>query len=530
MERYVFTRFQIISFANGFTPTISSIPRPEVVKRIRPDPKAADANKSSVDAISTLKSDSMQVDRKISPLPPSRSRDEHPADTSVRYPLRDPQNLPQQTTSSVHEYPDQSRSFRPTEQTQGRLLDNGSVMPPPAVPSQTASAQELRETARQTIGRLERPESRGPTGPSAPSPRIRSPSPSSRPGTRNGSNESRTSGGKSRSDHGNTDRGSDDRRSEREGRPEARETMGTLSRRDSLTHNRTERSTRERGRDEKDREGDRDKDRGRDRHGDREKDRDRERDRDRDRERDRERDRDRDRHRRDDKDRDRDTRKERDTAVAARAQVPPAAAPPSDDRALPSRPDPSRHRNTPQTTDENLGKRRRPTDDDVSSIPTTPAQRLMDAFQPDRGSKRSSRKEGHREDRSRRPPEKEERNRDSDRRRKDRDGDIEGRGSSSEKVILIWCIDLKISLIYIFRPATKGHPRHPRCPPAHPQHQEPWDPLEESHLDPKVNLSVVDAIVIVIADHLPINFYLQMPTVALPISKKSVRVVAFALA
>lgn len=56
--------------------------------------------------------------------------------------------------------------------------------------------------------------------------------------------------------------------------------------------------------------------------------------------------------------------------------------------------------------------------------------------QPERSFKRSSRKDAHRDDRPRRPPEKEghERNRDSDRRRKDREdsGDIDGRASSDK--------------------------------------------------------------------------------------------------
>ncbi len=81
-------------------------------------------------------------------------------------------------------------------------------MPSPTNPSQTTSAQELRETAKQSrpsdkVEERTRPvsDSRGlpapPTSPSRSS-RCRSPSPSSRTGTRNTSVESRASGGHSR--------------------------------------------------------------------------------------------------------------------------------------------------------------------------------------------------------------------------------------------------------------------------------------------------------------------------------------------
>lgn len=64
--------------------------------------------------------------------------------------------------------------------------------------------------------------------------------------------------------------------------------------------------------------------------------------------------------------------------------------------------------------------------------------RLTCSNQPERAAKRSSRKDGHRDDRGRRPPEKDrdERGRDSERRRKEREvNDPEARGSlSAEKV------------------------------------------------------------------------------------------------
>lgn len=241
-------------------------------------------------------------------------------------------------------------------------------MPPPSVPSQTLSAQELRETAKQSVRTDKLDAVRGVGSSGAPSPRVRSPSPTSRPGTRNHSSESRASGGRSRSERGNFEGDRDERRLERESRQDLREHATGPSRRDSVTHIRSERSGRERiSAREMDKDGDRDKerDRPRDRH-DRDKDRERDRDsdrRDRERERDRDRDRDRDRHRRDDKDRDRDrdreSRKDRDL-IRGQGNL---SMPSSDDRALPTRPDP-RHR--PPVLDDSLGKRRRPADDDVS--------------------------------------------------------------------------------------------------------------------------------------------------------------------
>lgn len=240
------------------------------------------------------------------------------------------------------------------------------IMPPPSAPSQTLSAQELRETAKQSItnrpdkseDRTARPsnEPRSQNGSAnaSPIPRRRSPSPSTRPGTRNGSADSRASGGRPRSDRGSGDSNDrlDDKKSSRDGRQESH--SSTIGRRDS----RSERGGRERpsAREDKDKEAerDRDRDRIRDRHGDKERERDRDKDR-RERDRERDRDRDRDRHRRDD-------RKERDPV--ARDTLASAVTPGPDNRGLPTRPDASRHREIPNN-DEALGKRRRPTDDEV---------------------------------------------------------------------------------------------------------------------------------------------------------------------
>lgn len=195
-------------------------------------------------------------------------------------------------------------------------------MPPPSVPSQTMSAQELRETAKQTMHRNDhRSDDSAPAAPTATnrskspvSPRIRSPSPSSRPGTRNASSDSRASGGKAKST--------------KDSRQDSREVP---TRRDSLTHSRgNDRSRREGEKDERDR------DRGRDRHGDRDGHRDHRGDH-----------RDRDRHRRDEKE-----RKDRGQ---------PAPTGPLEDR-----------RTDPRRVDEgpaHLGKRRRPGDDEVRFCP-----------------------------------------------------------------------------------------------------------------------------------------------------------------
>ncbi|KAF9468910.1 transcription factor/nuclear export subunit protein 2-domain-containing protein [Collybia nuda] len=395
---------------------MDSIPRPEVVKRVRPE-KNSESPKPPGDALQTEPKSS--IPSHISELRPSSKEDSNP-NHHPRSRYNSPANA---RDAPIHVSaggpPHSPRNHRPAEEKS--RLDIIPAMPPPIIPSQTPSAQELRETAKMTISRPEKPEARNSNGSGAPSPRNRSPSPSSRPGTRNASSESRASGGRSRSDRGN-DGDREERRSDRESRQESRDHAATLGRRDSITHNRSERSGRERlsGRD-MDKDGDREKerDRGRDRHGDREKDRDRDRDLDRvrDRERDRDRDRDRDRHRRDDRDRDRDrdNRKERDFN-RGQPGIPPV---PQDDRALPTRPDPGRHRSS-LGIEDGLGKRRRATDDD-----------------PERSSKRSSRKD-HRDDRGRRPPEKEghERNRDSDRRRKDRDelGDNDGHLILSDKL------------------------------------------------------------------------------------------------
>ncbi|KAK7061446.1 THO complex subunit 2 [Favolaschia claudopus] len=225
----------------------ASIQKPPVVKRVRETAGNAMEDASSKDGTSTPTK------------PSSDSRFSSPAGTTGAA----------LTPSSLGKEPPQSpRSQRATEEKPSQ------PMPPPVAPSQTPVAQELRETAKQSMGRLnkedeKRPESRTQNGSRASSPRRRSPSPASRPGTRNHSSESRASGGRS-----SRPNDSDDKRPERDARQEAREHASALTRRDSLTHNRSDRGARERTLGDKD---ERDKDRGRDRHGDRERDRERDR-------------------------------------------------------------------------------------------------------------------------------------------------------------------------------------------------------------------------------------------------------------
>ena len=118
-------------------------------------------------------------------------------------------------------------------------------MPPPSAPSQTLSAQELRETAKQSIAnrpdktddQTTRPsnDSRSQNGSANASPvsRRRSPSPPVGPGTRNGSTDSRASGGRPRSDRGSGDSNDhlDDRKSNRDSRQESHSL--SVGRRDS---------------------------------------------------------------------------------------------------------------------------------------------------------------------------------------------------------------------------------------------------------------------------------------------------------
>ncbi|KAG2755797.1 hypothetical protein P692DRAFT_20853707 [Suillus brevipes Sb2] len=436
---------------------IDSIPRPEKVRRVRPE-KGSESPAPDGDVKGAAKSDAMDVDApskelKSTQVPISEhtlrptprhhhqgsSQNAIPSNLTVNH--KDALKIQRPPSSnSVQNAWEPPHSPRPRTDEKQSQPSPSEAMPPPSAPSQTISAQELRETAKQSIGN--RPpdradDKRSQPGSGAPSPisRRRTPSPPPRPGTRTHSMESRASGRRSDRGSGDGDR-PDDRPSDREARVEPRVSTG---RKDAATHPRSDKGTRERTstRDsDRDRDSERDRDSRRDRHGERDRDRDREKERDRDRERDRERerdkdkdrdrrdrdrerdrdrDRDRDRHRRDEKDRDRDSRKDRE--VSGRGPASTAASAALDTRNLPTRPDPTRHSSRAQLGDDALGKRRRPMDDET-----------------DRNTKRSSRKEGHREDRTRRSEkESHDRPRESDRRREREAPEAELRHPLSER-------------------------------------------------------------------------------------------------
>jgi THO complex subunit 2 len=355
---------------------IESIPRPDFIKRV-----GRDKMDTTPDHPSTLEVNKPGTPQPREPptgpaklTPPTQPRRGSPVNAADarRDHMRDQSRPPSPSGTS---YPPSARDHSPRghrgpdEWRESPQLN----MPPPTIPSQKPSAQELRETAKMTMG------SRLPDKPDADKsssqydqnghpPRRRSNSPS-RPGTRNPSTDSRGSGGQSRS------AGEDERRDSRPG----------PSRRES---GRMERGARDRASGRDGRESDReDRERERDRHGERErkerdrnerdKDRERERERERDRERERERERDRDRnggrdsrdrHRRDERDRKErpaareSAREQRESVRGEPTTVAPAA--PMETPTRPSDP-PSRHRSTTKGED-GLGKRRRPADDDVS--------------------------------------------------------------------------------------------------------------------------------------------------------------------
>ena len=216
------------------------MPRPKVVKRVRPDTNAGGSPKPPLDQPSIsehVSTPERKDDAKEGSLPSTRTepKDKAPSKEAVQPP----------------------RGERSTE-------EQGLPMPPPSEPSQKPLAHELRVTAQQSRpdknedknGRSNEP-SRTTNGSKASSPRRRSPSPSSRPGTRNHSSESRTSAGRSRTERGNGESSADKRDRE-------------PTRRDSLTHNRSDRTPRERT---STGDSDRDRDSRRDRHGDKERDR-----------------------------------------------------------------------------------------------------------------------------------------------------------------------------------------------------------------------------------------------------------------
>ncbi|OBZ76414.1 THO complex subunit 2 [Grifola frondosa] len=194
-----------VSSATGDRPTatklaLESIPRPEVVKRIRPEPKVVEEIKSNgVKALS--KADAMDVDSSAVP-PPASVRENGISDAAkVGSPIPvATSDFSRASHGSRPPTPAQPSSIRPPPlrslpqspratsvvDAKAPRAEPQQAMPPPSTPSQTLSAQELRETAKQTRSSTENVEEkqlpsepRGQAGaPPAPSPsRRRSPSP-----------------------------------------------------------------------------------------------------------------------------------------------------------------------------------------------------------------------------------------------------------------------------------------------------------------------------------------------------------------
>ncbi|KAH9077515.1 transcription factor/nuclear export subunit protein 2-domain-containing protein [Lactarius deliciosus] len=346
IDRFVdWSRYACLSSSNS----LSSVPRPEVVRRVRTEPRGDTPGRSTVNGNDV---DSNQA---------RRGRRGWPSFINSRASHRC-------TISSLHK----------TVLLQSR--ESPTPLPTPAASSlpPTASAQELRETARQRIA-------------DELAWRIAKRShPPTRPGT--GTQARRV--GRVAKDSWTVGGGpSDDRRLERESsrqdgyaseRREHRVTALSVSASAAGIVTGTENAI-ETPRRARKRPGARQRETGRDRERDRERDRDRDRG---------ERG---DRHRRDEKDRDRESRKERE--ISGRTVLP------AEERSQSARPG---HRSA-APTDETLGKRRRPGDDDS-----------------DRTLKRSSREKNHHE-----------RTRESDRRRRDREEDANNdQPKHSEKRVL----------------------------------------------------------------------------------------------
>ena len=380
--------------------TLISIPKPEVVKRVRQEARGSERPSPTP----SQEPEPMQVDK---PTPSNqnplvKANDTRPTDmapissraiatdtpakldvvSSLRKEAQQAQNPQSRPASpSLVQSPRMSQPQRANEEAVQRA-DSAQSMPPPTMPSQTLPAQELRASARQPTGTLTPTASNTELRlPHLEASHLRSSSPASRPGTRNHSADSRVSGDRRSRSERDADRDEDSRRGGAESlsraeRSERAERSGGAHR--DVLHVRSERNGRERipgsSLREAERERERDSDRGdrrdrgekdkdRDRERERERDRDRRRDREREpshRERDREREKEGDRHRRDERERDREQR--RDTKVSGSAQREPDAQ--ADHGSL--RSDTARHRSGAHGgSEDSLGKRRRAAEDEV---------------------------------------------------------------------------------------------------------------------------------------------------------------------
>lgn len=354
---------------------LNSIPRPEVVKRNRPDGKTIEAATVTI----KKKDNVIQIEQQAAgnsqenSIPQSQSQAEI-ASASQNGPQRSSgasaTDLRKEILQGMngHSRPStpQLQSTAPTigkESPHSSPAERGQelvppVMAPPIVPSQTLQAQELRSS--RSNGRVDKVVSspRERQREITDSPLRRSPSPATRPGTRNASADSRTSSGskRGRSRRERASPESEDKKRATEGTSRAERTGAHRE----VLQGRAERGTRERIPGSSTRDADREREIDQERRRDRDRDKrdrsDREsrrehRERDRDKA---DRDKERDRHRRD-----RDE-KDRERKSSTSKEVEPLA-----EHGGTSRSESNRHRNHSANTDESLGKRRRPPDDEV---------------------------------------------------------------------------------------------------------------------------------------------------------------------
>uniref|UniRef100_A0A0W0FKZ3 THO complex subunit 2 n=1 Tax=Moniliophthora roreri TaxID=221103 RepID=A0A0W0FKZ3_MONRR len=194
----------------------SSVPRPPVVKRVRQETGRPESPKPALDKPAFPETAKPSA---------SEKQDASAAAANEPPPINARVGTIKDASASGSPLPQSPRGPRHTDD-KPQTVDAQPAMPPPTAPSQTHSAQELRETAKQSINRTDRlekgedktsrpaTEPRSQNGSAAPSPHGRSPSPPSRPGTRNHSSDSRTSGGRSRSERANVE--VEEKRSDRE--------------------------------------------------------------------------------------------------------------------------------------------------------------------------------------------------------------------------------------------------------------------------------------------------------------------------
>lgn len=348
-----------------------SVPRPEVVKRNRTEGKAADV--PNAEKGRATPDNAMQIDHQTAAGSQESSNRQLPADqfdpniNGIHRPIpRTSTALGTDLRKEVLQGANgHSRASTPLLQPSVTSITKDSplsspaqrsqdLMAPPTAPSQKLQAQELRSS--RSIGQIEKSVSspRERQRDVIDSPSRRSPSPATRPGTRNTSAESRASSGskRERNRRSRVSPDSDDRRRPAEGTSRAERGGGYRD----VPQGRSERGTRERIPGSSTRDADREREVDQDRKRDRDKDKkDREsrrehRERDRDKA---DRDKERDRHRRDRDDKDR----ERKPSASKEAQS-------TAEHGGSARSESNRHRTH---SDESLGKRRRAPDDEVST-------------------------------------------------------------------------------------------------------------------------------------------------------------------